>query len=284
MKVSFIIPTYNNADLLAKTLAGLVAQKHNSLSWEVIVIDNNSVDESVALVHRKFRSVLPITLILQSQLPHPFALSKARNLGIRLARGEWIASIDADTIPNQNYLNTLESRIKEWKNISVIMTSERNFISTSEVDPRDIMTNPILLEQLPIVLSSSNYGLIHDRRLPIMKSLPDIEHPWDYMHGCNVIFRRKDALKIGGYEEAYDGQWGFEDIDFAYRMITENQCIPYYVPGLHVYHQDLSGRQPSINRNDKSTNPNWARICQKIPGYQDYKIAKYRKLSNEIKV
>lgn len=117
-----------------------------------------------------------------------------------------------------------------------------------------------------------------------MQSLPDIEHPWDYMHGCNVIFRKEDALKINGYDEDYDGRWGFEDIDFAYRMITQVECTPVYASGLHVYHQDLPEDKLQTNRTAKNENPNWAKICELIPGYKEYKIAKYRKLSDSIKV
>ena len=285
MLVSFIIPTYNNVKLLDKTLAGFVSQEINTLTWEIIIIDNNTTNsKSLISTYRKYYSFLPITLIFQPKLPHTFALCKARNLGLRLAQGKWIASIDADTIPNTKYLFTLEKSIKKWGNKSVIATSERIFIPTEKVSSKEIIKNPIVLKQLPVVLSPSNYGLPQDRRLPIMKSLPNTKHPWDYMHGCNVIYKRDIAIKIGGYNEIYDGQWGFEDIDFAYRMITDAKCISYYVKNLHVFHQDLPETKIDTNRMDKSINPNWVRICKKIPGYQEYKSTKYRQFSKEIKI
>ncbi len=284
MTVSVIIPSHNNAELLAKTLAGFAAQNMPSFDWEVIVIDNNSSDESIAEVQRLFRGKIQLTLIQQPQLAHPFALCNARNRGIKLAAGEWIVSMDADTVPGKTYLKTLENFLKEWGNKSVIATGERRFIAADSIAPDDILRKPTLLEQLPPALSPSNYGLPLDRRLPTMKRLPALEHPWDFMHGCNVVYKREDALRVGGYHEAYDGRWGFEDIDFAYRMITHGGCEPLYAVGLHVYHQDLSSDKPQVNRYDKSTNPNWTRICKAIPGYREYKITKYRRQSDSIRV
>ncbi len=284
MTTSVVIPCHNNAPLLAKTLAGFVAQDPHALEWELLIVDNNSADESIASVHRQFRDKLPISLIQQPQLPHPFALCRARNAGIRLAKGDWIVSMDADTIPNRKYLATLQKTIKKWANKPVIATCERVFVLADTVNPDDIINNPSLLGQLPLASSPSNYGLATDRRLPAMKQLPDLEHPWDYMHGCNVLYRREEALGIEGYREDYDGRWGFEDIDFAYRMIMYRRCEPLYIPGLHVYHQDMPEGESKANRYDKSTNPNWDRICALIPGYKEYKEAKYRQFSNEIKV
>jgi glycosyltransferase involved in cell wall biosynthesis len=283
MTVSIVMPSHNNATLLEKSLAGFVAQDLcASLQLEIIVIDNNSDDESVAAVQTRFRDKLPLTLIQQPQLDHPFALCKARNAGIRLAKGDWIVSMDADIIPNRSYIETIAQYIKEWGDTPVVAACERVFVSAKDVTAMDIMGNPALLEQLPITNSPSNYGLSRDRRLPDIKQLPNLDHPWDYMHGCNVLYRRQDALKISGYDEAYDGRWGYEDIDFAYRMITEAGCKPTYASGLHVYHQDNDEETPNIERTDKRTNPNWTRVCELIPGYKAYKIAKYRRLSDSI--
>jgi glycosyltransferase involved in cell wall biosynthesis len=282
--VSVIIPCYNNAPFLSKTLAGFVGQKTNPFrKWEIILVDNNSSDCAIAETQLQYRDKLPVSLIQQPQLKHSFSLCRARNLGLRLAHGEWMVVLDADTIPNPLYLERLAELIGDTEQ-SFIATAERVFISTRDVAADHIMTNPDILKELPTVLSKSNYALPRDRRLPVMQTLPDIEHPWDYMHGCNVVFRREDALRIGGYDEAYDGRWGFEDIDFAYRLITDGGVVPRYGEGLHVYHQEDGDEMAYRDRTDKGSNPNWARVCTLIPGYREYKAAKYHALSSDIKV
>ena len=59
---------------------------------------------------------------------------------------------------------------------------------------------------------------------------------------------------MGGYDEIFDGCWGYEDVDFAHRMITCGGAQPVYLPGIDCYHQDsaLSNRQ---NRFDKAKQP-----------------------------
>ena len=280
--ITIIIPSHNNAELLSKTLASFVSQASDN--YEIIVVDNNSNDDSIARVQRAYREKVDLTLIHQPRLAHPFALCRARNTGLKVARGEWIVVMDADTIPNHKYVLALETFINGHRDKPVIASCERVFVSSATVTDNDIEAHPEVLAKLPLVSSPSNYGRSTDRRLPAMKTLPEIEHPWDYMHGCNVVFRKQDALAIGGYDEAYDGRWGFEDIDFAYRMVTERRCTPLYVEGLQVFHQDLEGDKTHKERLDKGGNPNWKRVCSRIPGYEQYKVDKYRALSADIKV
>lgn len=281
MDISVIVPCHNNAALLDKALASFASQERCKLNWEVILIDNNTSDTSVADLQLAYRERLNLTLIEQPKLSHPFALCRARNLGLQIARGKWIVGIDADIIPNHTYLKTLAQHIAGWGDRPIIASCERQFISSQGASSEDIMNDASILERLPSANSPSNYGLPTDRRLPVMLKLPEIDHPWDYMHGCNVIYRREDALCIGGYDEAYDGRWGFEDIDFAFRMIAQAKCEPLYAKQLHVYHQDLED-DVSTNRTNKADNPNWWRVCELIPGYKQYKTNKYQTLSKTI--
>lgn len=281
MDISIIVPCHDNAKLLAKALASFASQEKSDLKWEVILIDNNSSDTSIPELQLKFRDKFNLTLIEQPQLTHPFALCRARNIGLQVARGKWIVGIDADIIPNHSYIKTLAGHIETWGDKPIIASCERQFISSEGITAEDIMSDVSVLERLPLASSPSNYGLPTDRRLPIMYGLPTVDHPWDYMHGCNVIYRREDALTIGGYDESYDGRWGFEDIDFAYRMITLANCSPTYAKDLHVYHQDLE-EDVTTNRINKADNPNWSRVCELIPGYKQYKTNKYQLLSKAI--
>src|SRR3954467_6616476 len=50
LKVTVAIPTYNRADFLRQTLAGLVAQQFPREHFEILVIDNNSRDHTAAVV------------------------------------------------------------------------------------------------------------------------------------------------------------------------------------------------------------------------------------------
>ena len=85
--VSVIIPTYNRAHLLPRCLDSVLAQTLEP--DEIIVVDDGSTDSTQSLVRRGYPR---ITLITQKNR----GVSAARNVGIRAARGEWLAFLDSD--------------------------------------------------------------------------------------------------------------------------------------------------------------------------------------------
>lgn len=87
--VSVVIPCYNAQRYIGATIASVLAQKDVAL--EIIVVDDGSRDDSVALVRRGFPAV---RIVEQANA----GVAAARNTGIAAARGEWVAFIDADDI------------------------------------------------------------------------------------------------------------------------------------------------------------------------------------------
>lgn len=276
--ISVIMPVFNHFDALARTLAGLGAQDGIVPDQlEVILVDNNSTDDGLHDVIATASSTLSVTLIHQPKNVHPFSLCRARNAGLALAQGDWIWTLDADCIPHPRATSALLSAIEEWGRC-VIVTGERVFVDAKEVIPAEICSAPLVLEQLPLVASASNYGLVKDRRFPTILDLPHVEHPWDLMHGGNTVFARAAAQAVGGYDERFDGTWGYEDDEFAYRIVSRTSATPVFVPGMTVFHQECPLTDGvGIDRTDKSSNPNWALACRLIPGYRDYKLRTYSK-------
>jgi glycosyltransferase involved in cell wall biosynthesis len=277
--LSIIIPCRNDAKLLENVLAGIVAQDIETTDVEILLVDNNSDTDSIEEVYRCFRDLLTLTLIQQPRLPHPFALSRARNTALRLATGEWISSIDADCIPSPGFLRSIYTAIDQAGTRQLIFTGERVFVSANNLTREKLIEEPSILLSSPRTASASNYFLSKDRRLPIMEQLPDVEHPWAYMHGGNILYRTIDAKLIHGHDERFDGNWGYEDADFAYRMIVKANCSPRYLSGMTVYHQESSTPTiMQIDRFNKKGNPNWNRACETIPGFRIFKIGQYKRL------
>ena len=88
--VSVIIPAFNAAQTVAQTLESLRAQTHEN--FEAIVVDDGSTDGTAAIV-RKFCDADPRFIFTTK--PHS-GLPGTRNAGIEIARGEFIAFLDAD--------------------------------------------------------------------------------------------------------------------------------------------------------------------------------------------
>ncbi|OUS15913.1 hypothetical protein A9Q88_09170 [Gammaproteobacteria bacterium 50_400_T64] len=90
MKISAVIPTYNNAAFITEAIDSILAQSHPV--DEIIVVDDGSSDHSEALVKAIAQKTDKLIYIKQqNQGP-----SSARNRGIEAASGDWIAFLDAD--------------------------------------------------------------------------------------------------------------------------------------------------------------------------------------------
>src|SRR2546428_8626176 len=92
MKLSVVIPCYNGADTIATQLEAL-AKQHWSEPWEVIISNNGSTDDSLAIVER-YRSKLPNLRIVDASARRgqPYAM----NVGAQAATGDALAFCDAD--------------------------------------------------------------------------------------------------------------------------------------------------------------------------------------------
>lgn len=113
MNITVVICTYNRCFTLARALDSVAAQLlPDSVSWEVVVVDNNSCDQTREVVEDygrrfpgRFRYVFE---------PHQ-GLSRARNAGIHAARGEIIAFTDDDVIADSNWLRNLTASLFDGK-------------------------------------------------------------------------------------------------------------------------------------------------------------------------
>lgn len=94
--VSVIVPVYNDPDGIRRCLESLTAQTYPEDRYEVIVVDNNSTDDTSEVI-RKF----PVQLLFETEIQSSYA---ARNTGIKEATGEIVAFTDADGIPNSSWI------------------------------------------------------------------------------------------------------------------------------------------------------------------------------------
>src|SRR5260370_26945355 len=96
--VSVVIPVLNGEATIGELLGALLTQRDPPAATEVIVVDNGSVDATRDIVRRA-----GVTL-LEEPVRGPAA---ARNCGLRQARGDVVAHLDADTLPTSRWLAEL---------------------------------------------------------------------------------------------------------------------------------------------------------------------------------
>ena len=113
MTVSIIMPVFNGEKTIARAIESVQLQTYRD--WELIVVDDGSIDKSLEIANKFKISDHRIKTI---KLNQNFGQSHARNIGIESAVGEWITVLDADDIYKSNRLDVLISFL-EWNQLDM---------------------------------------------------------------------------------------------------------------------------------------------------------------------
>ena len=104
---SIIIPSYNRANILPKTIKSVLKQTFNN--WELLIVDDGSTDNTKDVIENINDD--RIRYIFQKNAER----SAARNNGINNSRGEWICFLDSDDSYKENHLNNFYKEILKQK-------------------------------------------------------------------------------------------------------------------------------------------------------------------------
>jgi glycosyltransferase involved in cell wall biosynthesis len=107
-KVSIITPLYNSEEFISETIESVLSQSYNN--WEMIIADDCSTDNGINNVKKYQKEDQRIKLI---QLKENSGAAVARNEGIKLANGKYIAFLDSDDLWHPEKLEKQISFMKE---------------------------------------------------------------------------------------------------------------------------------------------------------------------------
>ena len=218
MNVTVILCTYNRCASLGKALESVAAQTlPSALAWEVLVVDNNSKDQTRTLVEDfclrypgRFRYLFE---------PQP-GKSHALNAGIREARGGILAFIDDDVVAEPTWLQSLTAELHsgEWAGAGGPILPERGF------SPPRWLSGGDLRAFAPLALF--NLG-------PQPGALT--EPPF----GTNMAFRKETFERYGGFRADLgprpDSILRGEDTEFGKRILAAGLTLRYE-PSAIVFH------------------------------------------------
>jgi len=135
IKVSVIIPAYNTASTIERTLKSLFSQSFRD--FEIIVVNDGSSDDTLDICKKmQKRSPVAMEVYHQSNMGGP----SARNRGITLARGEYIIFLDADDLAEKDYVLRLMQAIESKPSIDIACCSYDLLYEDGSFKPR-LITN-----------------------------------------------------------------------------------------------------------------------------------------------
>jgi glucosyl-dolichyl phosphate glucuronosyltransferase len=218
MNITVILCTYNRCQSLPTALESIaVSEMPPAVSWEVLVVDNNSKDETRAVVER-FIQKYPGRFRYLFEAKQ--GKSNALNSGIRESAGEILAFMDDDVVVDAKWLRTLASVLADrtWDGVGGRILPERDFVPPGWLS----ITGKYDLAPLALFDLGGQGGEMH-------------EPPF----GTNMAFRRGVFERLGGFRTDLGPCPGSEarseDTEFGYRALAAKERL-WYEPTALVYH------------------------------------------------
>ncbi|MDG2302446.1 MAG: glycosyltransferase family 2 protein, partial [Gammaproteobacteria bacterium] len=125
--ISVVIPTYNRVQMLERAISSVY--KQTLAPAEIIVVDDGSQDSTQEMISRKYPQVNYIKQDRQG-------VSIARNAGVKIAQGNWIALLDSDDEWLPKKLEEQADMAKQEPTISLIHCDETWFRNGKHVNQR----------------------------------------------------------------------------------------------------------------------------------------------------
>lgn len=245
MKLSVIIVNYNVKYFLEQTLNSIDAAAksfysvNQNFSFEIIVVDNNSVDGSSELIRKKF----PHIHLIENKINSGFA--KANNQALRISRGEYVLLLNPDTVLEENTFEKTIQFMDEHSEAGALgvkmVDGKGNFLPESK---RGFPTPEVAFYKLfglsKFFPQSKLFGKYHLGYLNENQI-----HEVDVLAGAFMLIRKKVLDEIGLLDEAFF-MYG-EDIDLSYR-IKKAGYKNYYFPETRIIHyKGESTKKGSLN-------------------------------------
>jgi len=227
MNITVILCTYNRAHSLSKALESAAnLTLPSSIAWEVLVVDNNSNDQTPKIIEQ-FCSRYPNRFRYLFE-PRP-GKSHALNSGIQAAHGNILAFMDDDVIVESSWLNNLTTVLDtgEFAGAGGRILPEKNFSPPS---------------WLSFGGPNGRYALAPLALFDLGDEAGQLNEP---PFGTNMAFRKEMFEKHGGFRTDLGPRPGSEirneDTEFGHRLLAAGEKLRYE-PSAVVYHPVAENR------------------------------------------
>ena len=226
MLATVVIPTFNRADDLSRTLDALRNQRNQQFA--VIVVDNSSTDHTAALIAEQ-RHLWGERLLYEVKEPNGPA--SARNRGLELAETEYVLFLDSDVELEPGWIEAAYAHFADDDAIGavggrVIYAFDRSLLNAYGGD----------IGWFGLAWDMCEGGRVVDA---------DTVHRRVWINCSAMMVRREVFEVIGGFDDTFF--YGFEDSDLGWRICMAGFGVLVY-PGLNAFHhvEEVPGRTSPV--------------------------------------
>lgn len=222
-KISIIIVTFNSQETLNESLIS-IKRADISKSYELIIVDNNSEDNSLEIIHSNFSEAK----VMRNNKNLGFA--KACNIGAKNASGEYLLFYNPDLIVDTKSIDSLLDIFDEAENVGAVTGRMRFPDNTFQPTCRNFPTKENVFFSRGSIFSwfvKSN----NKYTLPDYDNVTDV----DAVAGTYTMIRKEVFEKVGMFDERFFMY--MEDTDLCFRLKQANYKN-YFAPdagGVHLW-------------------------------------------------
>lgn len=210
--ITIMIPAHNEEVMIESTITYLF-ERLNYTNFEILVMNDGSADETATIIKRleqRFPRLRMIEIVKNKGKAHAF------NIGMYFAKGDYILSNDADTIPEPDAL-------MKYMNYFI---HDRDLNTSAVTANMDVQNRTKLIGKSQTVEFSSIVGIIKRSQSAVNDSM------YAYS-GANTMYRKSFLIDVGGFRQ----NRATEDISIAWdhQMIG---AVPRFAPNI-VFHMNV---------------------------------------------
>jgi len=229
MEISIIIVSWNTKEYLERCLASIYSSENN-VEFEIIVVDNNSTDDSAAMVKTEFPDV---KVVVNSE---NYGFAKANNIGFNESSGDYLLFLNSDCEVKEKSISKMLDNLREHEEVGMIgpalqYPDGRFQFSTGRFPSffTEVYDN-LLLSKIPLlsVIFRDKYD----------KKKYNEAREIDWLSGACLLVRREAFAEAGKFDDRFFMY--MEDIDLAKKLKNSGWKIIYFPKTLIVHHQGKS--------------------------------------------
>ncbi len=236
MTLSIVIVNYNTEKLLRSCLESVYGGA-NGTPLDIWVVDNNSRDNSVAML----KSMFPMVKVIQN--PSNVGFSRANNLVISQSRSDYILLLNPDTLIIGDAIEQVVKFMKEHPEVGIAGCKVLNRDGTLQLACRRSIPTPEvafyrltgLSRLFPRSRVMAKYNMTYES--------PDLTHEVDAVSGAFLMIRRQVVEEIGLLDERFF-MYG-EELDWCLRTKRAGWSVMYYPEAQIVHYKGESTKYNS---------------------------------------